>query len=254
MSCTGRSRQIFSGKEKGVHKDADTVGQPEKSRGESQGNHPAATVQKPQGAAATSPQAPLAAVYARADPAMDTETRDHGTYHSPSRGPTETKGSCLSKKPLGVSRHTNISTQPWTPRTTRTQAGRDTNHRQGHPQPGHRYRTHAPEPKYHESPPHRGTTTQVSSIHEKPIQPRSKHPLHPVPHHTARCGGRARSPRNATSASAHSGNRADTTKNHADNGTPVPTPRRGKLIQQEVPCQRHYPCSAPSPLSQSKCR
>ncbi|MEQ2233286.1 hypothetical protein ILYODFUR_020230, partial [Ilyodon furcidens] len=29
---------------------------PEKSRGESQGNHPAATVQKPQGAAAMSPQ------------------------------------------------------------------------------------------------------------------------------------------------------------------------------------------------------
>ncbi|MED6239196.1 hypothetical protein ATANTOWER_003258, partial [Ataeniobius toweri] len=43
----------------------------EKSRGESQGNHPAATVQKSQGAAAASPQALPAAVYARTDQAMD---------------------------------------------------------------------------------------------------------------------------------------------------------------------------------------
>ncbi|MEQ2283178.1 Actin filament-associated protein 1-like 1, partial [Ameca splendens] len=40
---------------------------PEKSRGEPQ----AATAQKPQGAATTNPQAPLAAVYAGPDPAMD---------------------------------------------------------------------------------------------------------------------------------------------------------------------------------------
>ncbi|MEQ2312434.1 hypothetical protein AMECASPLE_030995 [Ameca splendens] len=60
---------------------------PEKSRGESQWNHPAATVQKPQGAAATSPQAPPGAVYARADQAMGRETRDPTTYHSPNRGP-----------------------------------------------------------------------------------------------------------------------------------------------------------------------
>ncbi|MED6249096.1 hypothetical protein ATANTOWER_009216 [Ataeniobius toweri] len=48
-----------------------TATPPEKSRGESQENHP-----KLQGAAAMSPQAPPAAVYARADPAMDPETRD----------------------------------------------------------------------------------------------------------------------------------------------------------------------------------
>ncbi|KAK5619203.1 hypothetical protein CRENBAI_022200 [Crenichthys baileyi] len=47
-------------------------------------NHPPATVQKPQGAAARSPQALPAAVYARADPAMDPEARDPRTYH-PSR-------------------------------------------------------------------------------------------------------------------------------------------------------------------------
>ncbi|MEQ2305120.1 hypothetical protein AMECASPLE_034297 [Ameca splendens] len=49
---------------------------------EFQGNHSAATVQKPQEAAATSPQASQAAFYARADPAMDPETRDPGTHHS----------------------------------------------------------------------------------------------------------------------------------------------------------------------------
>ncbi|MED6241761.1 hypothetical protein ATANTOWER_026153 [Ataeniobius toweri] len=50
----------------------------EKSKGEPQGNHPAAMVQKLQGTAATSPQARPAAMYARADPAMDPETRDLG--------------------------------------------------------------------------------------------------------------------------------------------------------------------------------
>ncbi|KAK5605812.1 hypothetical protein CRENBAI_005411, partial [Crenichthys baileyi] len=95
---------------------------PERSRGESNGNHPAATVQKPQGAAATSPQGPLAAIYTRADTAMDPETRDPGTYHSPSRGP--------GKQPPGVRKHTQ-STQPWIPRAKSTPAGRDPNHRQG---------------------------------------------------------------------------------------------------------------------------
>ncbi|MED6255998.1 hypothetical protein ATANTOWER_018024 [Ataeniobius toweri] len=57
---------------------ATTTTPPEKSRGESQGSHPEATVQMPQEAAATSPQAPPAAVCARADPAMDPETRDPG--------------------------------------------------------------------------------------------------------------------------------------------------------------------------------
>ncbi|KAK5607876.1 hypothetical protein CRENBAI_009596 [Crenichthys baileyi] len=58
----------------------------EKSRGESQGKHPAATLQKPRGAAAMSPQTLPAAIYARADLAMDPETRDPGTHDSPSRG------------------------------------------------------------------------------------------------------------------------------------------------------------------------
>ncbi|MED6250263.1 hypothetical protein ATANTOWER_028013 [Ataeniobius toweri] len=62
------------------------------SRGEPQGNHPAATVQKPQGAAARSPPGLLATVYAGADPATDPETRDPGTHHSPSRSPTEPRG------------------------------------------------------------------------------------------------------------------------------------------------------------------
>ncbi|MEQ2285907.1 hypothetical protein AMECASPLE_036730 [Ameca splendens] len=44
---------------------------PPPRRGERHGNHPAATQQKSHGAAATSPQVPMAAVYARADPAMD---------------------------------------------------------------------------------------------------------------------------------------------------------------------------------------
>ncbi|KAK5598901.1 hypothetical protein CRENBAI_002110 [Crenichthys baileyi] len=78
---------------------------PEKGRGESQGNHPAATVQKPQGAAATSPQAPPAAAYARADPAIDPETQDPGTYHSRA-SLTEPRGPGPGKQPLGVSQHT----------------------------------------------------------------------------------------------------------------------------------------------------
>ncbi|MED6279772.1 hypothetical protein CHARACLAT_004092, partial [Characodon lateralis] len=83
-----------------------TVSPPERSRGESQGNHPAATVQKPRGAAAMSPQAPPAAVYARADPTMDPESRNPGTYHSQSRCPTEPWGPGPSKQLPGVSQHT----------------------------------------------------------------------------------------------------------------------------------------------------
>ncbi|MED6240365.1 hypothetical protein ATANTOWER_019950 [Ataeniobius toweri] len=64
----------------------------EKSRGESQGSHPAATMQKPQGAAATSPQAPPATVHARADPAMDPETQDPGTHHPPKQRPDRAQG------------------------------------------------------------------------------------------------------------------------------------------------------------------
>ncbi|MED6258112.1 hypothetical protein ATANTOWER_003106 [Ataeniobius toweri] len=53
-----------------------------------------------------SPQAPPAAVYARADPAMDPETRDPGTYYSPRRGPKRPRGLGPSKQPSGVSQHT----------------------------------------------------------------------------------------------------------------------------------------------------
>ncbi|MED6239397.1 hypothetical protein ATANTOWER_005942 [Ataeniobius toweri] len=74
----------------------------QKSRGESQGNHPAATVQKPQGAATTSPQALPAGVYAGADPTMDPETREPGTYHFPSRGLTEPRGPGPGKQPPRV--------------------------------------------------------------------------------------------------------------------------------------------------------
>ncbi|KAK5604867.1 hypothetical protein CRENBAI_008125 [Crenichthys baileyi] len=77
----------------------------EKTRGESQENHPEATVQKPQGAAAMSQQAPPAAVYAQADPAMDPETLDPGTYHSPSRGRTEPRSPGPVKQPPGMSQH-----------------------------------------------------------------------------------------------------------------------------------------------------
>ncbi|MED6253092.1 hypothetical protein ATANTOWER_022229 [Ataeniobius toweri] len=37
---------------------------------------------------------------------MDPETRDPGTYHSPSRGPTEPRDPGPGKQPSGVSRHT----------------------------------------------------------------------------------------------------------------------------------------------------
>ncbi|KAK5610761.1 hypothetical protein CRENBAI_026869 [Crenichthys baileyi] len=57
------------------------------------------------GGCSDDPQTPTAAVYAREDPAMDSETRDLGTHHSPSRGPTEPRGPGPSKQPLGLSRH-----------------------------------------------------------------------------------------------------------------------------------------------------
>ncbi|MEQ2292493.1 hypothetical protein AMECASPLE_023647 [Ameca splendens] len=77
----------------------------EKSRGKPQGNQPAATVQKAQGAAATSLQAPLIAVHTGADPNMDPETQDPRTHHS-SRGPTEARGPGPGRQPPGVSWHT----------------------------------------------------------------------------------------------------------------------------------------------------
>ncbi|KAK5605745.1 hypothetical protein CRENBAI_006744, partial [Crenichthys baileyi] len=83
-----------------------TATPPEKSRRESQGNHPVATMQKLQGAAAMSLLAPPAAIYPRADPTTDPENRDPGTYHSPSRGPTEPRGPGPGKQPLGVSQYT----------------------------------------------------------------------------------------------------------------------------------------------------
>ncbi|MED6269764.1 hypothetical protein CHARACLAT_002971 [Characodon lateralis] len=63
-------------------------------------------MQKPQEAAATSPQAPPAAVHARADPAMDPEAQDPGTHYPPSRGPTEPRGPGPGKQPPGVSQPT----------------------------------------------------------------------------------------------------------------------------------------------------
>ncbi|KAK5609936.1 hypothetical protein CRENBAI_007741 [Crenichthys baileyi] len=55
-----------------------TATPPKNSREEPQGKHSVATVQKPQGAAATNPQTLPAVVYAGADPAMDPETQDPG--------------------------------------------------------------------------------------------------------------------------------------------------------------------------------
>ncbi|XP_047205342.1 myosin-1-like [Girardinichthys multiradiatus] len=48
-------------------------------------------MQKPQGAAAMSPRAQPAAVYAGADPAMDPKTRDPGTHHSPNTNGEDTE-------------------------------------------------------------------------------------------------------------------------------------------------------------------
>ncbi|MEQ2309075.1 hypothetical protein AMECASPLE_034942 [Ameca splendens] len=58
------------------------------------------------GSCSDEPTGPPAAVYTRADPAMDPETRDSWTYHSPNRGPTEPRGPGPSKQPPGVSQHT----------------------------------------------------------------------------------------------------------------------------------------------------
>ncbi|MED6234988.1 hypothetical protein ATANTOWER_011440, partial [Ataeniobius toweri] len=57
------------------------------SSGESQGNHPAATVQKPQGAAATSPQTPPAAFYARAGTEIQGNPSDPERAEMPASAP-----------------------------------------------------------------------------------------------------------------------------------------------------------------------
>ncbi|KAK5613500.1 hypothetical protein CRENBAI_020923 [Crenichthys baileyi] len=80
------------------------------------GRVPAAIVQKPQGAVATSPQAPSAAI--NVDPAMDPETQDPGTYHSPSRGPTEPRGPGPSK--ATPNQDTDIEHMPLNPNTMNT--------------------------------------------------------------------------------------------------------------------------------------
>ncbi|MEQ2193460.1 hypothetical protein XENOCAPTIV_028930 [Xenoophorus captivus] len=98
--------------------------------GESQVNHPAATVQKPQGAGATSPHAPLAAIYARADPAMDPETRDLKTHDPLSSGPTEPMSPGPGKQPPGVSRHTPKHPAPDTKEPQVHQRPEKTSHRQ----------------------------------------------------------------------------------------------------------------------------
>ncbi|MED6246524.1 hypothetical protein ATANTOWER_019280 [Ataeniobius toweri] len=69
-------------------------------------NHPREEQGRARGAAVTSPQAPQAAFYAQADPAMDPETQDPWTYHSPGRGPTEPGGPSPGKQPPEVSQHT----------------------------------------------------------------------------------------------------------------------------------------------------
>ncbi|MEQ2229540.1 hypothetical protein ILYODFUR_019913 [Ilyodon furcidens] len=107
-------------------------------------------------------------------------------------------------------------------------------------------------PKHHESPPHRSTSPQVSSIPKKPLKtnphsansthsPAPSTPPHPAPHHTVQSVAKAKAPPNVTPASAHKCNRADTTEQCAHNGTPDPTPRQNKLTRQEVPSQRQAP-------------
>ncbi|MED6291353.1 hypothetical protein CHARACLAT_022688 [Characodon lateralis] len=59
--------------------------------------------------------------------------------------------------------------------------------------------------------------------------------LPPAPHHTVNRNNKARAPLNATPASAHKRNRANTTQHHTHNELPDPTPRRDRLIRQEVP-------------------
>ncbi|MED6281664.1 hypothetical protein CHARACLAT_023984 [Characodon lateralis] len=99
-----------------------TATPPEKSRGESQGNHPVTTVQKPQGAAAMNSQAPLVAIFVRADPAMYPETRDTSLLK---QRPEKAQGSRPRHATTRLSTHQ--STQPQTLRTTNTPAGKDTN-------------------------------------------------------------------------------------------------------------------------------
>ncbi|MEQ2228028.1 hypothetical protein ILYODFUR_004498 [Ilyodon furcidens] len=89
-------------------------------------------------------------------------------------------------------------------------------------------------PKCHESPPHRGTPRQMSSTPEMmkahPHSASSTHcplqtpPLHPALHHTAHRDSNARAPCNATPASAHKRNRADTTEHRTHNRPPTPHP------------------------------
>ncbi|MED6241811.1 hypothetical protein ATANTOWER_027623 [Ataeniobius toweri] len=94
----------------------------EKSGGEPQGNCPAATVQKPQEAAATNPQVPASLSGSSHGPR---DPRLKGTP-TPSRGPTEPGGPGPAKQPPGVSTHP--SPQPQTLRTTNAPVGRDTSH------------------------------------------------------------------------------------------------------------------------------
>ncbi|MED6231941.1 hypothetical protein ATANTOWER_015086 [Ataeniobius toweri] len=282
---------------------------PEKSMGESQENHPAATVEKPQGAAA-SPRAPLAALYTRADPAMDPEACDPGTYHSPSRGPTEPRCPGPGKQPPGVSRSNTkapspghrqpqIHQQAEIPTTGREEVGPTQEREQSKTQPDTK-NMHTQSQSYIPTlmRTHKNTHTQAPNI-QVPIPHRGIQPLYPgggpLPSRagdkqtdpapepgraslgwclnlsnpdpdpdptprpqspttsilirrgghghtlTAHRDGKARAPRNATPASTHRRNRADTTKHCAQNRTPDPTPRWGKLIWQEVPGPQQAP-------------
>ncbi|KAK5617972.1 hypothetical protein CRENBAI_023972 [Crenichthys baileyi] len=186
------------------------------SRGESQGNHPAATVQKPQRVAATKPQALPAALNAGGDPAMDPETQDPGTHHSPSRGPREPRDPGPGKQPPRVTRHTPKHPAPDTENHKYT-SGQRHQPPAGATSPqtqevvtfspgvetGRPFQ-HQPKPNCHESPPHR------------------EHP-HSVP-----CKGPARrhpSLRPQAQQGRH---------HRAHNGTPDPTLRRDKLTRQEA--------------------
>ncbi|MEQ2286828.1 hypothetical protein AMECASPLE_006421 [Ameca splendens] len=97
-----------------------------KSIGKSQMNQPVATVQK----AATSPQAPPAAGFAGADPAMDPEIRDLRAHYPPAEA-QHSQGVQVPPSSHWEWAGTHQSAQPRTPRTTNTPTGRDTRHRQG---------------------------------------------------------------------------------------------------------------------------
>ncbi|MEQ2302627.1 hypothetical protein AMECASPLE_008626 [Ameca splendens] len=93
-----------------------------------------------------------------------------------------------------------------------------------------RYRTHAPEPKRHESHPHRGKPPQMSSTPEtehphnisSTNSPAPSTPMASSPPHTAHRDGKARALCNTTPACAQKRNRANTTEHRTQNGPLTP--------------------------------